>query len=52
MLGPQLRRVLLGLGLPTAGTIGKLQTRALAVAEAVAQGADMEAAVKKAKAVR
>lgn len=47
-----IRRVLVNLGLPGAGTPIKLQQRALAVAEAVAAGDSLEAAVEKAKKLR
>lgn len=48
----RLRRVLLKLELPTSGAISKLQARALAVSDAVAQGDSLEQAVGKAKALR
>eukprot|EP00878_Enallax_costatus_P028830 GHUV01031180.1.p1 GENE.GHUV01031180.1~~GHUV01031180.1.p1 ORF type:complete len:283 (+),score=91.74 GHUV01031180.1:214-1062(+) len=47
-----IRRVLVSLGLPGAGTPVKLQQRALAVAEAVAAGESLEAAVEKARRLR
>lgn len=46
------RRVLTSLGLPGAGTPGKLQQRALAVAEAVAAGDSLAEAVEKARRLR
>eukprot|EP00877_Chromochloris_zofingiensis_P004360 jgi/Chrzof1/13925/Cz08g18030.t1 len=48
----QLRRVLMNLGLPSAGTPVKLQQRCLAVASAVENGTDLEAAVAAAKRLR
>ena len=48
----QLRRVLIGLGLPSAGTLSKLQARALAVSDAVENGLSVEAGLKSAKALR
>jgi len=48
----QLRRVLLKLGLPTSGTLTRLQQRALAVVEAVQGGDSLEKAVDKAKKLR
>lgn len=47
-----IRRVLVSLGLPGAGTPVKLQQRALAVAEAVAAGSSLEAAVEAARKLR
>lgn len=46
------RRLLLSLGLPGSGTPAKLQARALAVADALAEGATLEAAVAVAKKLR
>lgn len=48
----RLRHVLLKLELPTSGAISKLQARALAVSDAVAEGNSLEQAVSKAKALR
>lgn len=48
----QVRRVLVSLGLPGAGTPVKLQQRALAVAEAVAAGTSLEDAVEQARKLR
>jgi hypothetical protein len=48
----KLRRILLGLGLPTSGSIGKLQARALAISDALSEGASMEEGLKRAKALR
>eukprot|EP00798_Chlamydomonas_sp_ICE-L_P011302 gene11302-18939_t len=48
----RLRRVLMRLELPSSGTIQRLQTRCLAVADAVAEGDSLEAAVQKSKALR
>ncbi|KAG1655004.1 hypothetical protein FOA52_008824 [Chlamydomonas sp. UWO 241] len=48
----KLRRVLMPLGLPTSGAISKLQARALAVADSVSAGGDLEASVEAAKALR
>ncbi len=48
----RLRRVLMKLGLPTAGTLAKMQARALAVSDAIKQGAAFEEAVGKAKQLR
>jgi hypothetical protein len=46
------RRVLVNLGLPGAGTPAKLQQRALAVAEVVAQGRSLSDAVEVARRLR
>jgi hypothetical protein len=48
----QIRRVLVNLGLPGAGTPVKLQQRALAVAEAVAAGKSLNDAVEVARKLR
>jgi hypothetical protein len=48
----QIRRVLINLGLPGAGTPVKLQQRALAVAEAVAGGQSLNDAVEAARKLR
>jgi hypothetical protein len=48
----QIRRVLVNLGLPGAGTPVKLQQRALAVAEAVAAGQSLNDAVEAARKLR
>ena len=48
----KLRRVLMGLGLPTAGALSKLQARALAISDAFASGQGMEDGIKAAKALR
>jgi hypothetical protein len=48
----QVRRVLVSLGLPGAGTPQKLTQRALAVAQAVADGIRLEAAVEEARKLR
>lgn len=48
----QLRRVLVGLGLPGAGTPQKLLQRAQAVAEAAAGGASLSEAVEVARRLR
>lgn len=48
----QIRRVLVNLGLPGAGTPQKLMQRAMAVAEAVASGTKLEAAVEEARKLR
>lgn len=48
----QVRRVLVSLGLPGAGTPQKLSQRLMAVAEAVAGGAQLEAAVEQARRLR
>lgn len=52
-MDPQrLRRALMRLGLPSAGTPQKLQSRLAAVAAAVAQGTPLEAAVEVARKLR
>lgn len=48
----QVRRVLVSLGLPGAGMPQKLTQRALAVAQAVADGTRLEAAVEEARKLR
>lgn len=48
----KLRRVLSSLSLPTSGSLSKLQSRALAVADAVESGLDLEAGVDAAKVLR
>jgi hypothetical protein len=47
-----IRRVLVSLGLPGAGTPQKLTQRAMTVAEAVAGGMGLEAAVEEARKLR
>jgi hypothetical protein len=46
------RRVLVSLGLPGAGTPQKLAQRAMTVAQAVASGTKLEAAVEEARKLR
>ena len=48
----KLRRVLMGLGLPTAGTLAKLQARALAISDAIESGKGAEEGIKSAKMLR
>ena len=48
----KLRRVLMGMGLPTAGALSKLQARALAISDAVSNGQGLQEGLKAAKALR
>ena len=48
----KLRRVLMGVGLPTAGALSKLQARALAISDAVETGQGLEEGIKAAKVLR
>jgi hypothetical protein len=48
----KLRRVLVNLGLPTSGSITKLQARALAVADTIEAGGDLDLGIEAAKQLR